>query len=338
MNDHPRLDDNGRAALRDAAAEIVSYFLRQDPNPKLSKPGRGELRWHPHGSFVLATAGPRAGCWYDHASGEGGDIIALIRRELGCSFLDALDFAADFASELRPAPKPQVTINLKLPDDEARTAEALAIWHRSVPLRGTLAEDYLRSRGIEVPDIALEVLRFHPACPWGSNAGPCMVALVTDIVSDEPVGIHRTALTSDGLKFGRKALGPVGGGAIKLTPQRMITSELTIAEGIETALSAGLLGFGPVWSVIDAGGIGRFPVLPSLKVVQMFSGQSAFGHLAEIERLTIMADNDISGAGQRAARIAQIRWEAEGIRVRIVTPSRPGHDANDVLKALKGRP
>ena len=81
-----------------------------------------------------------------------------------------------------------------------------------------------------------------------------------------------------------------------------------------------MLGFGPAWSAIDAGGIARFPVLPG------------------IERLTIIVDNDIGGAGQRAASATRARWEAAGLRVRTVMPSTPGHDANDVLIARKGRP
>ena len=94
-----------------------------------------------------------------------------------------------------------------------------------------------------------------------------MVALVRDAITDEPIGIHRTALTADGRKLDRpKLLGPTGGGAIKLSPLMGAGSELLIGEGIETTLSASILGFGsPAWSVIDAGGITRFPALPGIK-------------------------------------------------------------------------
>jgi putative DNA primase/helicase len=107
-----------------------------------------------------------------------------------------------------------------------------------------LAEQYLRSRSIEVPDEACQALAFHPACPWdGLKNAPCLVALIRDIITSEPVGIHRTALTADGRKIGRKALGPKSGGAIKLSPE--LITELAIGEGIETTLSAMQLGFGP---------------------------------------------------------------------------------------------
>jgi Toprim domain len=93
-------------------------------------------------------------------------------------------------------------------------------------------------------------------------------------------------------------------------------SELLIGEGIETTLSASMLGFGsPAWSVIDAGEMRRFPVLPG------------------ISRLTIAVDHDVTGDGQKAAAETRVRWEAAGLRVRTVMAPTPGHDLNDVLRA-----
>ena len=251
------------------------------------------------------------------------------RLERGCSFVDALDHAAQYVSELRnghhssrPAsrPAPRQTVDDD-GDDEKRIEQALAIWCDARPLRGTLAERYLRSRCIEVPPAALEVLRFHPRCPWGIGTCPAMVALIRDIITDEPTGIHRTALSADGSKIGRKALGLKGGGAIKLSPLMGTGSELLIGEGIETTLSASVLGFGsPAWSVIDAGEMSRFPALPG------------------ISRLTIAVDHDVTGAGEKAAAETKARWEAAGLRVRTAMPSTPGEDFNDVLVALGGRP
>ena len=47
--------------------------------------------------------------------------------------------------------------------------------------------------------------------------------------------------------------------------------------------------------------------------------------------MIILADHDLSGAGQRAARTAAARWLAEGRRARIVLPPVPGTDMADVL-------
>jgi hypothetical protein len=51
---------------------------------------------------------------------------------------------------------------------------------------------------------------------------PAMVALVTD-VADRPAAVHRTWLTPDGrakapVEPQRMSLGPVAGGAVRLTP------------------------------------------------------------------------------------------------------------------------
>ena len=89
----------------------------------------------------------------------------------------ALAFAAPFVNGQRPL----LRIGTKAEDeaeDEARTEKALKIWSQSRPLRGSLAEHYLRSRGIEVPAEAREVLRFHAECPFDGRLVPALVALV----------------------------------------------------------------------------------------------------------------------------------------------------------------
>ena len=128
----------------------------------------------------------------------------------------------------------------------------------------------------------------------------------------------------DGRKLDRpKVLGPKKGGAIKLSPISSIGSELAIGEGIETTLSARPLGIDiPAWSLCDAGGLSQFPVLPSL---------------ATVERLTILADNDASKAGQNAAAKTKARWEAARRCVRVLTPRDEGSDFNDLLMARDRR-
>jgi hypothetical protein len=185
---------------------------------------------------------------------------------------------------------------------EKRIELALNIWSDARSLRGTLAEQYLRSRSIEVPDEVLDALAFHPACPWDRLKAPCLVALVRDVITSEPVGIHRTALTAGGHKIGRKALGPKSGAAIKLSP--VIATELAIGEGIETTLSAMQLGFGPAWAVIDAGGLKKFPVLYAIK------------------RLTLLIDND--GERHRAERSGGM----PGAMARCRSSRAAGHAAN----------
>ena len=77
----PRLDDIGRDALRDVAADIITDF-RGSCNRKLST--RKEMRWGSKGSLALVKSGPKEGLWFDHELNCGGDIIEFIKHELGC--------------------------------------------------------------------------------------------------------------------------------------------------------------------------------------------------------------------------------------------------------------
>jgi len=191
---------------------------------------------------------------------------------------------------------------------------ALAVWRQTVEIAGTLGETYLtRHRLLDIFE-GVQNLRFHPACPFGSNKHPCMVALYRDIVTDEAKAIHRTALTVDGRKIDRKALGPKKGCAIKLDDNADVTVKLTIAEGIETALAGAMLGFRPVWALGDARELAAFPVL------------------AGIESITILVDKDVSGTGQAAALECSKRWTSAGREVFRVIPTMLGADMADVVR------
>jgi hypothetical protein len=206
-----------------------------------------------------------------------------------------------------------------LADAEAKRRRALRLWRQAKPLAGTLAERYLVEwRQIDLgalPDNGAGCLRFHPNCPFGPGVRrPCLVALRRDIFSDEPVSIHRVALTPDGDKIERRMLGH--GGVVKLFPAG---ERLVVGEGIETTLAAatritrwgGLLQ--PAWSAVASGVLGNLPVIPG------------------VERLIILVDNDLNGAGQAAALRCAERWSRAGRSVVRLTPKRPGADFNDLV-------
>ena len=134
-----------------------------------------------------------------------------------------------------------------------------------------------------------------------------------DIKTNDPVAIHRTALTKDHppQKIDRMSLGPIGGGAIKISPDWEVHSGLMIGEGVETVLSASQhYQFKPVWSLISSGNLAKFPVA---------SG---------IERLTVVVDND--AAGEQAAEECSRRQVEAGIAV-ITTQTVGVNDFNDLL-------
>ena len=203
-------------------------------------------------------------------------------------------------------------------DVAKRTARALAIWNESQHPRGTLVQTYLEQRGLILPGETAAAIRFHPACPFKAGRIPAMVSLVRDVQSNQPRAIHRTALSVDGRKekvngSSRLSLGPVGGGAVKLTPDAEVALCLGIGEGIESTLSMQLapeFGASPVWSLLSAGQMAVFPVL------------------AGIEALWIAVDHD--PAGIKAARACAARWQAAGVEVFLLRPRMVGADLNDL--------
>ena len=189
------------------------------------------------------------------------------------------------------------------------------LWSEAVNARGTLAEKYLTSRQLALPDRNEEVLRFHPSCPFGKGIRhPCLIALYRDIRTNEPKAIHRTAMTANGEKIERKALGSKAGCAIKLTADEDITKGLSVAEGVETALAAMALNFRPMWALGDAGEIAKFPLLPG------------------IETLTIIVDNDANRTGQDSALECSLRWTSMGREVFRVVPTTVGTDMADIIR------
>jgi hypothetical protein len=268
----------------------------------------------------------------------GGKVIDMVMHLDGCDFVTAVRTLTGIEPG-RAAPKVDLT---RLAEARAKAEQAeidaltnaankfrnaMAIWSQAVPIENTLADHYLRvARKLDIPDsVSGQVLRFHPDCSFGNAKYPCMIALVRSIITDEPQAIVRTALRTDGTalkidgKTARKALGPIGGGAIKLSHNAEVTTGLTVGEGPETVLAGMALAtwFRPAWALIDCGNLARFPVLGG------------------IESLIILVDHDRPDrrghrAGHRATAECAQRWEAAGREVIRVMPRREGHDMADI--------
>lgn len=193
-------------------------------------------------------------------------------------------------------------------------ALAVRLWKASVPIAGTLAEEYLLARGLSPP--YSKALRFNPATILGS--GPTkriMPAMIAAAENDIGVtAVQRTFLDPEDvlrkpIPKPKVSLGLIGSAAIRLAPA---TDELGLAEGIEDALSA-MEWFGtPTWAL---GGVERL----------------AFVAIPErVRRVIVYADR--GRAAERLLEKARDHLTANG---RELIPRLPQHhdDWNDAWRA-----
>lgn len=197
----------------------------------------------------------------------------------------------------------------------------MRLWHDAQPIQGSPAQHYLATRGLALPDG--EALRFLPDARHPSGARcMCMIALAVDDVG-RGQAIHRTYLAPGGagkaqLDPPRATLGPVGGAVVRLCRSRD-GAALVIGEGIETSLSAGLLTGLPAWAALSAGNLAAVN-LPDF-----------------IRDVTIAADADARGTGQRAAWAAADAFMGQGRSAHVMTPDAAGEDFNDIVQRRMAR-
>ncbi|PHK93858.1 P-loop ATPase [Pseudoroseomonas rhizosphaerae] len=266
------------------------------------RPPRGE------GSCVLHLEGRFAGWGFDHATGESAGPIDMIYHATGLTEARLFEEAARWAGMDRPAPPVRAP---ELRPDHGR--EIARILEGCQPLTGTPAEAYLRSRGLAPPD-SLDLL-FHPdLTDFETRRGWVgMVAVVRDGAGAPTGGIHRTFLLDDGsgkAPPGKKMLGPVAGGSVRLAPFPE-DGRIGVAEGIETALSAQAIFGVPTLAALSADGLRRW---------QWPAGTT---------HVTIFAD--AGEAGMQAAATLADQLNLADIPSRIVGPLH-GDDFNDDLR------
>lgn len=191
------------------------------------------------------------------------------------------------------------------------------LWAESRGIRGTIAADYLASRGLVSHSAQL---RFHPRVQLGRKAEATYHPALLSAVRDDYglVAIHRTFLDprtrrKAGFDNPKRLLGLPGQGAVRLgQPGRV----LGLAEGVETALAATVLHKIPVWAVL---------------------GNERFGMIdlpQHVEQLLLLADND--AGGKRAVALAEDGLQRDGLMMRTLWPHERHNDWADVLAARGG--
>ena len=247
------------------------------------------------------------------ADGRNGGLV-LDCKKSACAFLDILA-AAGVTSGSYKSPDPETLAKREAEqrkEAERRAAQAVAIWKESLPIHGTVAETYLRGRGITCP--LPKALRFHAAC-WHGPTAKRYPAMIAAVQGNKLAAVHRTYLRADGsgkadVDTPKMMLGATAGAAVRLTERQ---DELVVCEGVETALSlsSGLLSAPTaVWAALSASGMRGLSLPPH-------AGQ-----------LTIASDGD--AAGREAASALAARADALGWRVTLL-PAPEGLDWNDVL-------
>lgn len=191
-------------------------------------------------------------------------------------------------------------------DNIRKVQFAHRIWSEGIPAMGSPVEAYLASRGLTIqPELAS--LRHHASCVFKLEKVEAMIAPIVNIRTNCFQGIHRTRLSPKD----KAMLGPSMGGCVKLSGDDEVTEGLHICEGIETGLALLQAGFRPLWVCLSSSGVISFPVLRG------------------IECLTIFADNDLNGAGLKAASVCAKRWNNAGKEVHVLLPKDSGTDFAD---------
>jgi hypothetical protein len=267
----------------------------------------GDVQNTPGRSLYVRLQGPdygpgAAGKWTDAATGEHGDLLDLIAQNRSLhQFGDILDEARSFLALPRASANSITTRRA----DTGTPDAARRLFHAGRHIRGTIAEAYLRARGI-TGSIDWPSLRFHPSVYYRAGDDgplelwPALLAAVTDL-DGTITGILRTWLDRNRpakapLADPRRAMGHLLGNAVRFGRPVDI---LAAGEGVETMLALK----------------SALPRLP------MAAGLSA-NHLAALElppalrRLYVARDND--AAGRHAAE--RLRERASGIDVRELIP------------------
>ncbi|MFY8039992.1 MAG: DUF7146 domain-containing protein [Bosea sp. (in: a-proteobacteria)] len=327
--------------------------------------------------FVRLRSGARgpAGKWTDTATGQHGDLLDIIRascalRSFSETVAEACAFLGMPIAWRNPMAAPAGRGQSSVPSSSSSSGAAFSdvpskivftladsinaarrLVMASTPIAGTLAETYLRRRGLMALD-GLTALRFHPTTVYRDEAdqssgaaadvspmqegssqvrsarrGPALIVSITD-AEGWVTGVQRTWLDREALMSGapldarlgkvdlpdpRRSLGLIAGGAARLEAlhTRDGVEALLLGEGVETVLSLRAV-------------LPTVPMAATLSAAQL----AAFICPAGLHRLLIAQDNDPVGRAAAAALAA--RAAEAGLMTVVLAPRRS--DFNDDLR------
>lgn len=306
------------------------------------------------GSFwiIVARPGKSPGAWRDEATGEKGDILDLIAYTQRLDRALALRWAKDWLGYKQMDPTAIVRARsaaqanaaegerihaAQLADNQDRAA-TLFRRAKTTKFRGSIADRYLASRGIDLGQLsrvpgALGVIDRMRHAETDTH-WPVMVAQMAD-ANGHTKAIHRTFLAVDG--SGKAPVTPVRkiwpsfkGLAIRLwrgetdlsvddAVRQGLLDTLCLVEGVEDGLSVALAR--PDLRIWAAGSLGNLAHVPIP---------------ACSDRIIVCADNDW-GKPQAEAQLKQALAALARSGRRISVARSPiGKDFNDALRAQQG--
>jgi putative DNA primase/helicase len=274
--------------------------------------------------------GIRNGRWKCFAGCGYGSTIDFLMRLQHLDFAEAVhELAGDgrAASRLEGECRKQPPQRVAAPVPSSRETQPIIkkLWEEADQPR--IAELYLWSRAIRVRPKPLPwSLRGHARvwCKETQERRPAVLAALSapdgTITALQRCWVETSFIEEDAhrpkgtraidLKAGKKTLGTMGSGAVRLGEPWPI---MGIAEGFETALSAAHLFGIPVWASLGAHRMGEI-------------------ELPDVAR-TVLICGDNGAAGEKAARAAISAYRKQGREVSLAFPKPSYGDFNEQLMA-----
>ena len=299
-----------RAIARALGGEVVGR--------QVVAPGPGHSPRDRSLSVTISAAAPEGFLAFSHAGDDFAECRDHVKARLG---IDRRQ------QENRPQTPPRRPT--QPPRDDDRDARALMFAKQIAfelrPVLGSPGETYLRDARKIVTSAIEDVLErtdaigWHPSILFREEGHPldgkglgAIIAVMTDMITAEPTGAISRTYLHEGRKLGKaKTLGSPAG-IVRLSLDEDVLERLHIAEGLETALGAMSKGLRPMWATGSTAIMAKLPAVSGIKA------------------LTIIADHDANGAGERAAAEVASRWREAGKEARVWRPKSIG-DLNDIL-------
>ncbi|MBX9703478.1 MAG: toprim domain-containing protein [Silvanigrellaceae bacterium] len=291
----------------------------------------GQLRYGSNkGSLIVTVNGNKQGLWFDHQTGEGGNLFQLIQKHENCGFKEALDYAGNYLNLTREQ-KSFDTIDLsdisdKLDEKKQKSIRyARQLANASIPIKGTLGDTYLaKVRGVDT-SVCSDSVRFIASIkePETGEYHPALLLLGKNL-KGQVQGVQAVFLDKEGQKLNceepKRSYGVMKGAAV---PVHFGGNIYALSEGAETALSI-------------AAANKNLTVFASLGSM---TNVSAIDFKPQNNTFIIFADHDKEHKNPRINKEARLKITKaadellnKGFNVFICKPKEAGKDFNDLLR------